>query len=57
MNVQSNVNTASDTNRPRQAASGNLSACMDAPFQLDELSAHVAVRSNILKDGYNIPFS
>jgi len=30
---------------------------MDAPFQLDELSAHVAVRSNILKDGYNIPFS
>src|SRR6185436_20886857 len=39
MKVQSSVNTASDTNRPRPAASGNLSACMVAPFELDEPAA------------------
>jgi hypothetical protein len=57
MKVQSSVNTASDTNRPKPAASGNLSACMVAPFELDDPPPRGAVLSNILKDGYNIPFS
>jgi len=57
MKVQSSVNTASDTNRPKPAASGNLSACMVAPFELDDPPPREAVLSNILKDGYNIPFS